>query len=399
MRPFPRLFLANAGAHAADQLALAALPLTAVVALGAGAREVGWLIAAQSAAWLLCSLPAGVLVDHTRRRRLLVAAMLVAAAGAALALTGALGGSLVLLGLGAAAGSCGTVVFALSAGALVPVLVAPGAMPAANARLELARALVTLAAPLLAGGLVGAGLGAGVYGLAAVAALAAAATAWRLPEGGAPEPATRPALSLLLREGAGFVAAQPLLRAIFLCAVCWNFAFFAWLAGFVPYTVATLGLVAEQIGLAQAGYGAGLLLGAAAAPALLARLAPRVILLAGPGLSLLAPLLLVTVPGVAGGFLAQLMLGFGPMLWLVTQTSIRQLLTPAALQGRVAATMQVALYGVRPLGALAGGALAASFGPGAAIGLAGLVFLASFAVAAGSALARLRAMPLAAASP
>ena len=60
----------------------------------------------------------------------------------------------------------------------------------------------------------------------------------------------------------------------------------------------------------------------------------------------------------AGHFLV----GFGPMLWLICQITVRQLVTPAPLMGRVNATVQTAIYGVRPLGALAGGIVAAHAG-------------------------------------
>ncbi len=389
MRPFPALFAASAGAHAADQLALAALPLTAVLVFGAGPQAVGWLVAAQGAAWLICSLPAGVLVDSRSRRSLAVAAMGLAGAGLALALVGVLAGRLWAIGLGVALASGGTVVFTLSAGAMVPVLAPGGLMAAANGRLELARAVVTLVAPLVVGLLAGRGLAGAGFALALLSALLAATLARLLPGDAPPQAATRPPLPVLLREGAAFVAGQPLLRGIFACALCWNFAFFAWLAGFVPFALESL--APAQVGLAQTGYGAGLLIGAVLAAPLLARLPPRIVLVAGPALSLAAPLLLLT-----GGsaWAAQFSIGFGPMLWLVTQTSIRQALTPAALQGRVAATMQVALYGVRPLGAVAGGLLAGAFGPAAAIWLVAAGFGASLAVALAGPLARLAAMPV-----
>ncbi len=75
------------GAHAADQIALAALPLTATIALEAGAATVGWLVAAHAAAWLVLSLPAGMLLDRYPGRTLPLLAQLsamVAFAAAAL---------------------------------------------------------------------------------------------------------------------------------------------------------------------------------------------------------------------------------------------------------------------------------------------------------------------------
>jgi hypothetical protein len=96
------------------------------------------------------------------------------------------------------------------------------------------------------------------------------------------------------------------------------------------------------------------------------------------------------LPAAAAAFF---LVGFGPMLWLICQTSIRQLVTPPALIGRVAATIQVAIYGVRPLGAFAGGGVGALFGLDAALLLVLAAFGLSLIVPLVSALGRLKAMP------
>jgi predicted MFS family arabinose efflux permease len=391
--PMPARFLpllaVAGGLHAADQLLLAALPLAALLLLGAGPETVGLLLAAQGAAWLVLSLPAGLLVDRRPRRGLLLLAGLAGAAGAGLALLGALAGLRAALGAGAFLAASGTVLLVLTAGAAVPAIAGRGGLATANARLELARAVVTLGAPPLAGLLASAGLVALAFALAALAALLAAAAAQLLPPLPAPAAARR-RLAEELREGAAFVLREPLLRGIGLCAIAWNCGFFALLAGFVPLALGRLALGPAGLGLAQAGYGAGLLLGAALAPRLIAAAGPGAILLAGPALSLAAPLLLLAAPpgGLALPLAAQYLLGFGPMLWLVCQTGLRQVVTPPALLGRVGAALQVAIYGVRPLGALAGGALAAAAGPEAAILLAALAFALSVAVVPLTGLAR-----------
>jgi hypothetical protein len=87
------------------------------------------------------------------------------------------------------------------------------------------------------------------------------------------------------------------------------------------------------------------------------------------------------------------LLGFGPMLWQVAQTSLRQVVAPPALLGRVGAVMQVAVFGVRPLGALAGAALAAAQGAQASLALAAAGFALSLLVVLLSPLALLRRLP------
>ena len=293
MSPFSRLLASSAGAHLGDQLAVAALPLTAVLVLGAGPGTVGVLVGVQGLAWLLVSLPAGVLADRLSKPALIAAAQGVAAAAFLGAGAAAVAGPSFALAAACFAGAGGAVILSLCALALVPELVPAERLPAANARLELARAAATLLAPIAAGLL--AERASPALGFAA-AALACAAAAFAASSLSAPTAASRPAKPPLLdaiREGARFALRHALLRGIALCAVFWNFAFFALLAVAVPFALERIGLDPAQTGLAQAGYGLGLLLGAACAGRVLARFEPRVVLIAGPALSLLSPLLLM----------------------------------------------------------------------------------------------------------
>jgi predicted MFS family arabinose efflux permease len=225
---------------------------------------------------------------------------------------------------------------------------------------------------------------------------AAASVVFGLP---APAPQAAPAKPPVLaaiREGADFAVRHALLRGIALCAIFWNFAFFALMAVAIPFAFERLGLDAKTTGLAQSGYGLGLIAGALSAGRIVARFEPRVILVAGPALSVVAAAVLLIAPyrgGAVAFGLAFFLVGFGPMLWLICQTSIRQLVTPPLLLGRVAATIQVAIYGVRPIGALAGGAVASLFGVDMAMLLVLGAFALSLAVPLASALGRLRAMP------
>jgi predicted MFS family arabinose efflux permease len=301
MSRFPTLFAAVGLSHAADQMALAALPLCAVLALGAGPGLTGALVAAQGAAWLLVSLPAGVVVDRGSKRGLIVGAQVAAALACAVAAFAAWQGVGPLLGLASFVGAGGTVVLALAALALVPNLVPARELPKANARLELARAGAALAAPVLVGFLAARADPALGFVVAAVAAALAAIVAARLPEGAEPAAPNRPPLARAIREGADFALRHPLLRGIVLCAVFWNFAFFALLAVAVPFALERIGLDAARTGLMQGGYGVGLILGALVAPGLLARVAPRTVLIAGPALSTLAACLLWAAPR-GGGF-------------------------------------------------------------------------------------------------
>src|SRR5260221_1502026 len=67
-----RLIWSNLAAQLAEQISLAAIPLVAVLAFGAGAGETGVLQTAQTLPFLLLALPAGLLADRLSRTRLMV---------------------------------------------------------------------------------------------------------------------------------------------------------------------------------------------------------------------------------------------------------------------------------------------------------------------------------------
>ncbi|HEY0886768.1 MAG TPA: MFS transporter, partial [Ramlibacter sp.] len=155
-RPFAALAWSNLAAQSAEQLSLAAVPLVAVLALGAGPGEIGALAAVQTLPFLLLAIPLGLLADRVSRRRLMVAAeglrALSLLAMLAMVLTGRL--SIAWLAVLGFAGAVGTVGFSVAAPALVPSLVPGRLLGMANGRLELARSAAFAAGPALAGALV-----------------------------------------------------------------------------------------------------------------------------------------------------------------------------------------------------------------------------------------------------
>jgi predicted MFS family arabinose efflux permease len=392
-----RLQGAAAGVHAADQLTLAALPLTAVLLFDAGPGLVGMLVAIQGAAWLLVSLPAGVIVDRLTAPRVLLGAAMLSFVAASAALAAALAGVLWPLAAASFAGAAGTVSFVLAITAIAAQMLAPGQLPAGNARLELARAGATLAAPFIVGELAARLSPTWGYALAIAASAVAVLFLARMDCSALlRQPFARPPLLQAVREGAVFVLRHRLLRGIALCAIFWNLSFFALWAIFVPFALNMLALDPRQTGAVQMAYGAGLIAGALSGGAVLTRLPPNVTLLFGPGVSAVAGLMLwlsTRTPGVALPAVAHFLIGFGPMLWLICQTTVRQLVTPQELLGRVNATIQVAIYGMRPLGALLGGWLGAAFGYETAIVAIAAGFSASCAVVLATPLIGLRAMP------
>lgn len=364
-----RLTAAGFAAHAADQLVFAALPLIAVL-LGHGPGTVGVLVGVQSSSWLLVSLPAGRWADRLATGTLVLRALALSFAGLAVgAVAASMGatGAMALAGF-VVAGAAATI--AIAAVAAVPRL-APPPLARANARIELARAVASLGAPLGAGVLVGfdAAL---PFAAAAVLILVAAPVARRLPDDDA-RPAAR--ASGGLGDAALTVWQERRLRAVAGCAIAWNFGFFALAGIFVPLAAAR-GLAPAAIGAVLSCYGAGLILGALAAPRVLARARREAVLVFGPASSILGAALIAAAPWAPLLASGQFLLGFGPMLWMVARTVLLQAVTRPDQRGSVAAVMQVSVFGIRPIGALAGAALSAAGGIEAALVLA----LAAFAV-------------------
>ena len=388
---FNRLAWSNLAAQSAEQVALAAAPIGAVLMLGAGEGETGALQTALTLPFVLFAVPAGLLADRLSRRWLMAGAEALRAA-ALLAILAALWFGVLGMPLLAVLGFvavCGTVVYSVAAPALVPSLVSPTALPAANARIELARTVAFAGGPALGGLLVGWIGAAPAFGCAAALSIMAVVLLAGLFE---PTRANLPRRHPIqeIREGAAFVFRHDLLRPVFVTQFIFNTAFFIILAVFVPYAVRELGLSASGVGIVLGMYGAGMIVGALVATRVMRRLAFGVVIGLGPVTGLVASGVMALTTVVPTPLLAGLgffLLGAGPILWVISTTTLRQSVTPPRLLGRVSA-INIMAYGARPLGSALGAAVGAAFGAQACLYLAvagfalqALVILLSQAVA------------------
>lgn len=398
---FFRLTLANLAAQSAEQISLAAVPMVAVLALGAGPGEIGALAAAQTLPFLLLSMPVGLLADRVSKRRL----MQWAEALRVLAFVGLLLAavsdnlSMALLAVLGFIGATGTVGFSVAAPAYLPTLVPMALLGAANGRLELARSAAFAAGPALAGALVAWAGATPAFVVAAVLSSAALVLLLALPAAATPAVAPRRHPLLDLKEGALLVWRNTLLRPILLTAVAWNMAWFVLQAAYVPYAVQSLGLSAGQVGFTLAAYGVGMVMGALAAPRVLRALPFGQAVLLGPALSVLASVVMLGTlvwPTAAAATLSFFLFGVGPIIWTITSTTLRQTVTPAALLGRVTAIFLTVNMGARPVGALLGAWVGASWGAQACLWLAMSGFVLQAAVIMASAVRTLRHLPKAA---
>lgn len=378
-----RLTLAAYGMHIADQIALVAVPLVAALVFQASPETIGTLVACQAMAHLLGSLPAGVIVDRLPPRSVALAATaisLIGFFGITLSVTFP---NLLFFATTVLLSGCGIVLFVLVALSIIPMTVEAGGLAPANARIEIPRAAASFAVPLGVGLFVDGDTAHLVFAIAALCALGAFTVTRKLPRLPAP-PRKKENLPKMILEGSALVARHPLLRPIAACAIFWNLAFAALLVAMLPLILDYYRADSGVFGIALSAFGGGAITGSWLSSRFSHRISPNIILLFGPGSSTLAILALLALPAqgpIEAIYASFFLLGFGPSMWLIVQNSIRQLVTPAQMLGRVNAVIQTAIYGVRPLGALLGGSIVGAMSPRAGIAFVALAFGCSLAAA------------------
>jgi predicted MFS family arabinose efflux permease len=374
---FNRLAWSNLAAQSAEQIALAAAPIVAVLLLGVGEGETGLLQTALTLPFILFAIPAGLLADRISRRRLMAGAEALRAVAllAILMLIALHQLTLPLLALAGFIAVCGTVVYSVAAPALVPSLVSSQQLPAANARIELARTIAFASGPALGGFLVGWLGAAPAFAFAVALSVIAVVLLSGLYE---PPRSATPRRHPLheIKEGAAFVLHHPLLRPVFATQFIFNTAWFLLLAIFVPYAVHRLNLSAAGVGVTMAMFGAGMVVGALSATRIMQRLAFGTVIALGPvtGFVAAAVMALTTViPSAALAGVSFFLLGVGPILWVISTTTLRQSVTPPKLLGRVSA-INILSYGARPLGSALGALIGWLSGAEACLYLATAIF-------------------------
>src|SRR3954470_23892000 len=302
---FNRLAWSNLAAQSAEQIALAAAPIVAVLLLGVGEGQTGLLQTALTLPFILFAIPAGLLADRITRRWLMAGSeALRAAALAGILLLIWLGWmTLPLLALLGFVAVCGTVAYSVAAPALVPSLVGPQQLPAANARIELARTVAFASGPALGGVLVGWVGAAPAFGVAAALSVIAVILLAGIFEPVRQVAARRHVVQDIV-EGATFVFRHPLLRPVFVTQFIFNTASFTILAVFVPYAVRHLGLSAQGVGTTLAMFGVGMVVGALFATRLMRALPFGVVIALGPIVGFAAAVVMATTTIAATPLLA-----------------------------------------------------------------------------------------------
>src|SRR5262249_1791879 len=106
----------------------------------------------------------------------------------------------------------------------------------------------------------------------------------------------------------------------------------------------------------------------------------------------LVMVLTIVVPSAALAGLSFFLMGAGPILWVVSTTTLRQTVTPAGLLGRGSAVNRLA-YGARPVGALIGAVVGGLYGAPFCLVIAAVGFMLQVAVILASPVVRLERQP------
>ena len=386
-RDFRYLWGGDALGQLGAQLTGFVLPIFAVSHLHATEWQMGALNAAETAAFLLLSLPAGAWVDRMRKRRVLVAADLARATILSVVVVAALTGnaSMALLIGAAVVISTFSLFFDVAHQSYVPGLVGLDHVVEGNSKLQATQSVAMIAGPAI-GGVALRVLSAPLVMVATVGTYLASAFAMaRISHReDLPSPENRRPLRTEIAEGLRFVASEPLLRRILACTSLSNLGGAIGNAVVVIFALRTLDVGTATYGVVLSASAAGGLLGAVLADRASrwvgpARIIPVSAVFTGLSYAITPAAAVVAVTGagstlvpvvlVVGGFVFNLAV----VVYNVAQVSFRQRLCPPALLGRMNASARFIVWGPIPIGGLLGGWIGTVWGVAPALWIGAVV--------------------------
>ena len=383
---FRRFFIGQSVSLLGDQITTIALPLTAVLALHAGAARMGALLTLYLVPNLLFSLHVGVWTDRRGKRRQTM--LLADYARGLITLTIPIAyafGELTWTQLYIVAFLLGSfsVLFMVTYGGFFQTIVAREDYVTANSIVHGTRGASFFFGNSLGGALVQ--LLRGPYALA----VDAASFFWSalfLGRIDAEEPPGVPRESGGVSSGIRWIRGNAIIRAELLGVATLNFFNFMFFALFVLYATRYLHVSPLALGVVLGVGAVGTVVTSFFAGSISRKIGVGPTFILG---CFLFPAPLILIPAAGGPhwlvilllFVAQLLSGVGLMLLDILAGAINSGTIPVAVRGRVGGAFQVVNYGVRPLGTALGGVLGATIGVHttlwiATIGaLSGLAFL------------------------
>lgn len=367
-RRFRRLWGASAVSNLGDGLTSVALPLLAAE-LTRDPVVFSAVLVANKLPWLLFVLQAGAITDRANRKRLMAIANAIrfTLLGVLAALVIIDQQSILLLLTVAFLLGVGDTFFDTAAQALLPIIVNPEQLEAANGRL--------LATEVATNRFVGPPLGGFLFGLAAAIPLIGGAASYAVSallilaipgiyaaDSGPTKPTSRRHLRREIAVGLRWLWGHRLLRVLALLLGAGNGLSSMAFAVFALFALDLLGVNGFGFGVLLAGMAFGSVLGIVATG--------RIIKIFGRGPSIVGSVSVLgasyvaiglsTNPIVAGALLA--LGGACVSVWSIITTSLRQSIIPDRLLGRVTSAYRFIGWGAIPIGIAAGGLIAGVIG-------------------------------------
>ncbi|MFQ6486079.1 MFS transporter [Brachybacterium epidermidis] len=377
-RDFRRIWGATTASALGNEVGELALPVLALVWLGASAEELSWVRVATFLPYLALTLWIGVLVDRHPRRPLLIGAEAVSACVLLTTAGLALVGSLTIPMLIAAAAVLGSmaVLHMLADFSFVPLVVSREQLADANARITATQSAIGIGGSGVGGALVQWMSAPFAVALNGIGRFVAVALICRVRT---PEPTPEPSTDSTLRQaskGLAALARHRVVRSLAAEATAWN------LGNEVLMLALTVAVVQGHpsgplaLGVILMAGGIGAFLGASLSAQLTATFGYGRSLIAAMALGNTAPLLGVLLASdtstrslvVLG--VALLASGVGVGVANSQAVTVRQLTVPEPLRGRVNAAYRMLSWGALAIGALLAGSLVTtwSWWPAAIVG-------------------------------
>jgi len=399
-RNFVSLWTSETISQFGSQFTGLALPLTAVIILGASAAELGILGFAATVPWLLFGLLVGVFVDRHRKKRIMVTSNTLRGSLLALIPIAAVLGLITRLGIPFLYGLTFFIGFLqvfydVTYQSYLPSLIRRNELVEGNSKLQASASTAQVSGPTIAGVVISILTAPITIAIDACSFFASALSLSRIDhEEVIDKEITRPSVRSDIREGLRVVLNDSRLRMIAGCTGTSNFFSTAFQTivplYFILQTPDGLGvsktLVGVTLGIIFSIGSIGALVGVAIATRAATKIGvgPAIVISAlifgAGGLpyylsgSLVAnPLFSVLGLNINWNVLALMagnfVISIGVVVYNINQVSLRQAIVPIRLQGRMNATMRFIVWGTIPLGALAGGLLGTYLGLRSAVGI------------------------------
>jgi predicted MFS family arabinose efflux permease len=352
------------------QISGLALPTVAVLTLNVSSLQLGILNALGFIAFPMLGLFVGVWMDRSSRKSVMIASNAVQVVALASVPAAFVFGGLQLYQLYAVSLIMGitTVFYDVAYQSYLPSLVRREDIVESNQKLEMSASAANVVGPSVASGLMqllGAALSVSADALGTlIGALALVSIKRKEPKPEVRSDSRDSHFFREMKEGIKMITGNSLLWTQAGCTATWNLGSYVFSIAFLLFAYRNLGISKGVIGIVFSIGAVGFLFGVLISSSLTSKigLGKAIALAPASNFGLLISLL-------AHGSLAPIILGvsifiayLGGASYNINQVSLRQIITPNRLQGRMNATMRTIVWGTIPAGSLLGGFFSASMG-------------------------------------